>query len=97
MQKMQKNWKKFVYKSTYFGSHPERGCGDETKIFLFHPSVQLEQWVGISFSHGTARGDEKYEAFERWLEGLSEDNFVLVSEDTDTEDMSRWEREFENS
>lgn len=61
-------WQFFLFVSDYFGSHWERGEGDEEEGFLFHPRVDLSRWRGIEFSHGSRDRCELGHQFFNWLD-----------------------------
>ena len=72
-------WKEFVFRSEYFGSHPEYGEGDITIKYLFHPKVCVCRWDGIKFSHGHSNRSENNDRFEEWLKSIGEENYIEVS------------------
>jgi hypothetical protein len=65
-------WVRFVFQSSYYGSHPERGAGDEEVVYYFHPTVDLSRWEGVAFSHGSNSASESYNAFQMWLGGIED-------------------------
>jgi len=74
--KLAENWRKFEYYSSYFGSHSELGEGDHERVLLFHPSVDLSTWDGVTFSHGHFSQSENNGRFESWLTGIPEDQRI---------------------
>ncbi len=68
----ERGWKKFQFFSSYYGSHPERGGGDEKRIFLFHPRVDISRWSEVSFTHGDRSENDENESFSDWMEDLEE-------------------------
>lgn len=64
---MSKRWQVFHFESFYYGNHEEQEEGDRTFGFLFHPSVDLSQWMGVNFGHGHFSCHEQNREFARWL------------------------------
>ena len=75
-EKLNEDWKKFLFFSFYRGSHTELGEGDEWVLYLFHPYVDFSQWKDTSFSHGHFGQSEDNASFEIWLAGIPDDFFV---------------------
>ena len=71
-------WRIFVYESDYFGSHTELDEGPERDIYLFHPTVNFSQWLGVRFSHGHHGRSESNELFQQWLERVEEEKYLLL-------------------
>lgn len=69
-------WKKFVFYSSYYGSHPEQGEGSVETVYFFHPSVDISQWENVEFSHGHCSQDENNSKFEEWLKSLPPEKFM---------------------
>jgi len=71
-----KGWKTFVFQSEYYGSHRDMGDGPEKKVFMFHPSVDLQRWEKSSFSHGHFSENEDRQAWDAWLEKLDDKLYI---------------------
>lgn len=48
------------------------------RTFLFAPGVDSARWERAHFAVQDDRGSQDYEAFENWLDGLAEDQFIEV-------------------
>ena len=76
--KVGEGWKKFLFFSSYYGSHWEYGEGDEERTFVFHPSVDISRWESAHFAHGHNGQNEENDAWEAWLESLADDQYIEI-------------------
>lgn len=76
--KVAEGWQKFIFSSSYYGSHNEYGDNDVFVVYLFAPSVDLSLWADKSFTHGHYGESEDNESFELWLEQLPDDSFIEI-------------------
>ena len=76
--KVAEGWTKFVYHSSYYGSHSERGEGDEEVIYLFRHDVDSSRWEGVQFGHGSFGASDNNASFATWFGGLAEDQYIEI-------------------
>ena len=77
-EKIAEGWKQFEYFSSYYGSHGELGEGNLETTFLFHPSVDISTWEGVTFSHGHFSQCENTKRFDVWLSGIPDGHIIEV-------------------
>lgn len=66
---------KFLFESTYYGSHDERGEGDKLEVFYFKPEVDLEPWRAEVFGHGSRSVNGSTSRWNEWLETLEDEDW----------------------
>lgn len=71
-------WRELHFFSSYYGGHPECGEGDINKIFLFHPTIEIDQWSNVHFKHGHFGQNETNTAFEEWRAALPDSHFIEI-------------------
>ena len=66
-------WSRCDFRSSYIGSHPEYGYGDEKDVYFFRSGIDFSRWEGENFGH-SSHGDtwDSNIAFDQWLEALGE-------------------------
>jgi len=69
-------WQRFEYFSSYYGSHSERGGGDRSVTYFFHPSVDLSGWTEVSFSHGDRGQHDSNSKFDDFLRTIPADKLI---------------------
>jgi len=81
---IQAGWQPFLYYSAYYGSHYG---ADWWKEFLFRPEVDISEWEGATFGHGSRRDGPEAVEFRRWLDTLSPQQY-LCGEETGTDEYT---------
>lgn len=69
-------WKRFEYRSIYYGSHEEYGESDREVSFFFHPSVDVSVWSDVGFSHGHFSQCKENDKFDKWFAEIPQDHFI---------------------
>jgi hypothetical protein len=84
-------WCLFRFYSSYYGSHPEYGEGDQERFYLFAPQCleQAEKFKKGDFSHGHSSSSKDYAEFENFVDNLKEawieDSKVMKEDDFNVE------------
>lgn len=75
-------WQKFIFFSSYTGSHSEFGEKDLEFLILFSNQVIIpEEFMNSSFMHGHHAMRELNKQFKKWVNSLEKDQWLVFEEE----------------